>query len=58
MEAAGYDGDDENVASAYRLYKWVNRIINEYPTYASGKYSRLLNEERVRQLNSIGFEFN
>eukprot|EP00804_Cyclotella_cryptica_P027031 CCRYP_013671-RA/>CCRYP_013671-RA protein AED:0.05 eAED:0.05 QI:161/0.66/0.5/1/1/1/4/672/562 len=58
LNADRYNGDDEQVSNAFRLYKWVKRILNEYPAYSSGKSSRLLNEERVRQLTDIGFEFN
>lgn len=58
VDADHYNGDDEQISNAFRLYKWVRRIINEYPGYLSGKSSRLLNEDRVRQLTDIGFEFN
>ena len=55
LEAEGYHGDDESIATAFRLYRWVNKVHQEYHMYANGKYSRLMNEERVEQLRGIGF---
>ena len=55
LEAEGYHGDDESIATAFRLYRWVNKVHQEYHLYANGKYSRLMNEERVEQLRGIGF---
>lgn len=57
LEEEGYQGEDPRVANALRLYTWVNRLRDEYPIYLSAGHSRLLNEERVKQLDTIGFMF-
>jgi hypothetical protein len=57
MEADGYHGDNDNIAQAFMLYKWIIRLKEEYQVYTRGGHCKLLNEDRIKELNSIGFTF-
>lgn len=47
-----------DTADANRFYKFVSRIHSEYRGLQRGVASSFLTEERIVQLQSIGFEFN
>lgn len=47
-----------DIAESRRFYKFVSRIQNEYQMWKKGKPVTMLNEDRIAQLNNIGFEFS
>ncbi|KAL7526998.1 hypothetical protein ACHAXR_004649 [Thalassiosira sp. AJA248-18] len=47
-----------DTADANRFYKWVGRLHTEHKALQRGVVSTFLTEERVAQLQNIGFEFN
>ena len=47
-----------DVADAKRFYKFVQKIHTEYRALQRGVPSTMLTEERVAQLQNVGFEFS
>jgi len=48
--------DDSEIADAMRFYKWVHQIHLGYRYYQDGNKT-ILNDDRVKQLLDLGFEF-
>ena len=47
-----------DVADAKRFYKFVQKIYTEYQALQQGVPSTMLTEERVAQLQNMGFELS